>query len=650
MDETRTGAALMQPRTVLVPLLNLGVATELVHLAAALAAGVQEAPPPDARVVVLGVVEIPPDGHLADGRSMARAFRAWLRFLPSEVPVGHAPDGTPRSVPVHHTVRVAHGVAVGIREAARSVEADLLLVHWKGYATDPAHYSYGETIDDLLNDPPAHILLARPGGWDVGRRIFVPVRGGPAAELALDIGLVLAARLGASLTVMHSVPRSCPLDLDPQTSDTARAARLRGEEPYLALAARLNRLEAEGQVPLEHVLTVADDVGQAVAEESRPTDLVVLGAPGVGTGEDPALHPVVGRVLEAQGRPVLLVRARGALDLTAYDASSRRHRSRSAAVAEQWFVENTYHADEFRKLDRWYELKQAHHARISVVVPTLNDAARLTRLLQSLRHVLTGPAAWADEVVVVDGGSTDDTRERVAGLGFAVLTVPESASRGVTGLVPLLLAALEHLTGDLVVWLDPKAGRLATRLIPTLTAPLLTDPEVRLVKPFWTPLRGDERPTGPVLGARFSRVTVADLLAMPGRDLAALPMHAWFRVFFPALGALVEPVSRLFAARRALLESVFAAAPPADGPPLNGVLFYATLLLDTVARYGVRAIAQVELERRPFRHKAALAGADLRLLRQVSELLHLFAQRPDTHPYHPAFQELQDHLAAMGEL
>jgi glucosyl-3-phosphoglycerate synthase len=649
VDETRTGAALRQPRTVLVPLLNLGVATELVHLAAALVAGVQETPPPEARVVVLGVVEVPPDGHLSEGRSMARAYRALLSFLPSEVPVGHAPDGSPRSVPVHHTVRVAHGVAAGIREAARSGEADLLLLHWKGYATDPAHYSYGETIDDLLNDPPAHIVLARPGGWDVGRRIFVPVRGGPAAELALDISLVLATRLGSSLTVMHSVPRACPLDLDPATSDTARAERLRGEEPYLALAARLNRLEAEGQVPLEHVLTVADDVGQAVAEESRPTDLVVLGAPGVGAGEDPALHPVVGRVLEAQGRPVLLVRARDALDLTAYETPHRRHRSRSAAIAEQWFVENTYHADEFRKLDRWSELKQAHHARISVVLPTFNDATRLTRFLQSLRHVLTGPTAWADEVVVVDGGSTDDTRARVEDVGFAVLTVPESAEPGGNGLVPSLHTALAHLTGDLVVWLDPKAGRLATRLIPVLTAPLLTDPEVRLVKPFWTPSAGEDRPPGSPLGARFSRVTVADLLGMPGSDLAALPMHAWFRVFFPALGALVEPVSRLFAARRPLLESVFA-APPAGGPPLNGVLFYATLLLDTMARHGVRAIAQVELERRPLRHKAPLAGADLRPLRQVSELLDLFAQRPDTHAYHPAFKELQRHLAQMGEL
>jgi glucosyl-3-phosphoglycerate synthase len=646
VDETRTGAALRQPRTVLVPLLNLGVATELVHLAAALVAGVRGQPLPNARVVVLGVVEIPPNGHVAEGRSMARAYRALLSFLPSEVQVGTV------SVPIHQTVRVAHGVAAGIREAARSGEADLLLLHWKGYASDPTRHSYGETIDDLLNDPPANILLARPGGWDVGRRIFVPVRGGPAAELALDIGVVLALRLGASLTVMHSVPRACLLDTDPGAGEDARAERLRGEAPYLALAERLNRLEAEGPVPLEHVLTVADDVGQAVAEESRPTDLVVLGAPGVGAGEDPALHPVVGRVLEAPGRPVLLVRARTALDLAAYRAPATRLREkvRSAAVAEQWFVENTYHADEFKTLDRWAQLKHAHHARISVVVPTLNDATRLTRLLQGLRHVLTGPTARADEVVVVDGGSTDSTRDLVAALDFRVLTLPDSGAAGPAGLVPLLHRALAALTGDLVVWLDPKAGSLATRLVPVLTAPLLTDPEIRLVKPFWTPLRRDDRPAGPPLGARFSRVTVADLLVMHGDDLAALPMHAWFRVFFPALGALVEPVSRVFAARRTLLESIFAGAPPANGPPLTGVVFYAALLLETMTRYGVRAIAQVELEPRPLRHRATPSGADLRQLRQVSQLLQLFAQRSDTQPYYPALRQLQKHLGSMGEL
>ena len=59
--------------------------------------------------------------------------------------------------------------------------------------------------------------------------------------------------------------------------------------------------------------------------------------------------------------------------------------------------------------------------------------------------------------------------------------------------------------GDLVVWLDPKAGRLSTRLVPMLTAPLLTDPDVRLVKPFRTQAPDDSggagRPRAPALPA-----------------------------------------------------------------------------------------------------------------------------------------------------
>jgi glycosyltransferase involved in cell wall biosynthesis len=52
-------------------------------------------------------------------------------------------------------------------------------------------------------------------------------------------------------------------------------------------------------------------------------------------------------------------------------------------------------------------------APLTVVIPTLNEAAQIA---DCVRHV-----AWADEVIVADGGSTDGTPERARAAGAHVL-------------------------------------------------------------------------------------------------------------------------------------------------------------------------------------------------------------------------------------
>ena len=58
---------------------------------------------------------------------------------------------------------------------------------------------------------------------------------------------------------------------------------------------------------------------------------------------------------------------------------------------------------------------------LSIVIITQNEEANLARTLPSV--------AWADEVVVLDSGSTDRTREIAESLGISMKTVQVYCSR-----------------------------------------------------------------------------------------------------------------------------------------------------------------------------------------------------------------------------
>jgi len=94
-------------------------------------------------------------------------------------------------------------------------------------------------------------------------------------------------------------------------------------------------------------------------------------------------------------------------------------------------------------------------SNISIVIPTLNETAELPETLRRARAV---PEVC--EIIVVDGGSRDDTRELAAGSGCAVFTAP--AGRG-----GQLRLGASRARGEIVLllhadtWLPPEAGQAA---------------------------------------------------------------------------------------------------------------------------------------------------------------------------------------------
>lgn len=97
--------------------------------------------------------------------------------------------------------------------------------------------------------------------------------------------------------------------------------------------------------------------------------------------------------------------------------------------------------------------------KISIAIPTKNEEA-------TLEPVLTGSIKYADEILIIDGHSTDKTRDIAGQMG-----IPVYLDRG-KGKGDAMKMALELFTGDILVYIDADGSHLPDD-IPSLTAPLI---------------------------------------------------------------------------------------------------------------------------------------------------------------------------------
>jgi glucosyl-3-phosphoglycerate synthase len=246
----------------------------------------------------------------------------------------------------------------------------------------------------------------------------------------------------------------------------------------------------------------------------------------------------------------------------------------------QWFADRTWQNPAWTPA----ELCAAKRGRtVSVVLPALNEQATVGAIVAAISPLTEGPSPLVDELVVVDSGSTDDTRAAAEAEGARVVgreqVLPELPTRAGKGEV--LWRSLAATSGDLVVFLDSDLVDFDSGFVPALLGPLLTDPGVALVKGFYRrPLRLDraELDTG---GGRVTELLVRPLLA----------------ALYPQLSGMVQPLGGEYAATRELLESV---------PFSAGYGVEIGLLLDTHARLGLAGLGQVNLGVRKHRNRSLL--------------------------------------------
>jgi glucosyl-3-phosphoglycerate synthase len=246
----------------------------------------------------------------------------------------------------------------------------------------------------------------------------------------------------------------------------------------------------------------------------------------------------------------------------------------------EWFGNRTFHHSQFEPPAKLRAAKERLGLSVSVCLPTRDEAATVGGIVRNLRRNLHERARLVDEIVVMDAGSGDDTvaiaRAEGAKVFFEHEVLPGEGPGSGKG--EALWKSLHACEGDLICWVDADIRNFHARFVYGLLGPLLLDPDIQYVKAFYDrPIRERNalRATG---GGR-----VTELLARPLINL-----------LWPELAGIVQPLSGEYAGRRETLEQV---------PFFSGYGVELGLLVDIAARFGVDAIAQVDLDRRVHRNQ-----------------------------------------------
>lgn len=419
---------------------------------------------------------------------------------------------------------------------------DLLVLDWQSH---PA--SLGVAPADILLTPPADVAFVRGPFPSRPQRVLIPLRGGPHAELVLNMGLALRPPL---LHALHLRP----------TTATPQA--------QTAFAGLNQVLRQMPEVRLHWQVT--DDPIQTILDESTHHDLLILGATAQHLEQPSSLGPVADAVLTHSQTPVVVVKRKGPFTHPIVDEMAGA--GAISILVDKWFAENTFRAEEFSDLQELVAIKAHKGLTVSLALPALNEEETVGAVITTIKRTLMDEVQLLDEIILIDSDSSDRTRTIATELGVPVYihqqTLPQYGARHGKG--EALWKSLYVTKGDIIAWIDTDIANIHPRFVYGIVGPLITNDRIQLVKGFYhRPLRvGDKIQAGG--GGR-----VTELMARPLINL-----------FFPELSGIIQPLSGEYAGRRSALEQIVF---------YSGYGVETGMLIDVFEAFGLAAIAQVDL-------------------------------------------------------
>lgn len=530
----------------LLPLTNVEEARILLPLADIIAADRKGV------IIIVGVTPAPVGVSMSEAMGEATSLRESINSLVGELV--KVPTQT-RSL-----VFEKNELWDGIWKIVAQMEINCLLLAW---STNIFQRTTFENLNDpRLISPECDLAFVRVNEslleskeWNQHQRILLPVRGGENSALTLRIGNALANSIEGQITLLHV------------TSKETREDEIKFVGEFTPALYGLDRITRS--------ITLKGDIASGILAESNFNDVIIIGTPSRKISKNHWSGPILDSVNE-ESKSVLIAVKKGKKERrkpAEFNIPEVQTTDRPVnLVVDKWFAENTYLSKEFSDLDRLIRLKKDQGLTISLGLPALNEAKTVGKVIDTIKRPLMDEYPLLDEIVLIDSGSVDYTREIAQDLGIPVYIhqqiLPEYGSFHGKG--EALWKSLYILKGDIIAWIDTDIRNIHPRFVYGIIGPLLLDERIQYVKGFYRrPLKQDNK----VIAGGGGRVT----------ELTARPL---FNLFFPELSGIIQPLSGEYAGRKNTLEK------------LNFFTGYGVetgILIDILNEFGLSSIAQVDL-------------------------------------------------------
>jgi APA family basic amino acid/polyamine antiporter len=195
--------------------------------------------------------------------------------------------------PVSTTVRYCRNTARGILSAVQEKRINMLVMGWRGPSWTGS-FGLGSTLDPVIERSPCDVVILKDCGNKRFERVLVPLAGGPNGAMALEVASILVEKEKAEVVAFTVTDSRPPFDIDQFV------------EKHLAKI----------HVPPHHLTTKVvhrGHVAEAILEEARDYDLVVMGWTREPLMYRVAKRSVPVRVARLCGKPLAVVRASGGI-------------------------------------------------------------------------------------------------------------------------------------------------------------------------------------------------------------------------------------------------------------------------------------------------------------------------------------------------